>query len=372
MALTHKAVLAADGNRKIADGNGLYLIVREGRKRWVYIFQRRGRRREMGLGAFPDVSLAEARAKHAEARACVLSGGDPIRERKVRDVTFGPFARGVLEERAVYWKPGSGSARSWRQSLSRLEAWEHRSLDEIDMLDVLRVLKPLWSTVPEAAHMVQMRAAIIFDAAIAEGLRQDANPARWKHGLDRHLPRRRTLSKGHFSALPYQEAPDFMREMETRSCPSSKALRLMILTAARSGMILGLRWEEVSEDAMTIPAARMKHGRDFVIPLSAQAKALLAEIPRIDDLVFPTRTGQALGRNGLGHLTRPFGVTAHGFRSTFKDWAQDMTDHDWETSEQALAHQVGDMTSRAYRRSSSLEKRRVLMQDWADFLSIRA
>lgn len=371
MALTQKAVLAAVEDQKLADGNGLYLIVKKGRKRWAYIFQIKGRRREMGLGGFPDVSLAEARRKAGEARLQVLQGEDPIRERTASAWDFGTYAQKVVKDRKVHWREGAGSERSWNQSLKHLAALDGMGLDDIETVDVLNILRPIWSSTPETAHMARMRAETIFDMAIAEGFRTKPNPARWKGHLQRLLPKRERLVRGHFSALPYDKAPAFLQSLETKTSTAAKTLRLVILTASRSKMIAGALWTELDGDVLTIPAVRMKHKRDFVIPLSRQAQELLEGLPRVSEYIFPARKDH-VQRKILADLTRPHGVTVHGFRSTFKDWASEQTEHSWETSEHALAHQVGDMTSRAYRRGTSFEKRRQLMQDWADFLSTKA
>jgi len=370
MALTQKTILAADGDQKLADGGGLYLFVRKGRKRWVYIFQRKGRRREMGLGGFPDVSLAEARRKHLEARAMVLRGDDPLKPQIV-DEAFGPFAQGVMEDRKQHWR-STETEKSWKQSLKHLSKLDRILLEEVETEDILRVLKPIWTKYPETAHLVRMRAETVFDHAIAKGLRRGANPARWKGHLEQLLPKPQKLVRGHFSALPYAEAPAFMRDLEKIPSVAAYAIRFVVLTAARGKMVRGARWSEIEDDIFTVPAERMKHGREFVIPLSDQVRALLKEIPRINDWVFPSFRADHVSASSMTELTKPYGCTVHGFRSTFKDWASEKTDHGWETSEHALAHQVGDMTSRAYRRGTSFEKRRQLMQDWADFLSTKS
>lgn len=374
MGLTAKQVSAASGNQKLSDGGGLYLIVRGGRKKWSYIYQRDKRRREMGLGSYPDVSLAEARVRLAEAK----THSEPIeakaRERaeaRASEWVFETYALKVLGDRKSHWKPGSGSERSWLSSLTLLSDLSSKRLDEIGVKEVLDVIRPAWANTPEAAHMARMRLEMILDYAAADGLRSGDNPARWRHHLERLLSRRKTLTQGHFKSLPYKDVPVFVQHLRGLDRLAAHALQLNILVAARSKMTLGAEWSEFDlEEAMwKVPALRMKHGRDFEIPLSTQAVDLVRSLRVEGSLLFPSVTGRAtVTRVSLSKLCSKIDGTVHGFRSSFKDWAMDETEFGDEVSEQCLAHLVGDATHRAYRRGTALTKRRELMQRWADFL----
>ena len=362
MGLTAKTVSNASGNQKLADGQGLYLIVKGSRKAWSFLYQRENRRREMGLGAYPAVSLAEARQKASAARAEVLAGRDPIKIREASGWTFGTYAERVMNSRELR----GDSLQSWKQTLRLAQPFDDRRLDDITTADVLDLVRPIWIKTPELGHMLRMRLEMILDHATAEELREGANPARWKAHLDRLLPKRKKV-RSHFKSLSYAGVPEFMRGLETRKGLSPIALRLVILTASRTKMVLGARWDEISGDVWTVPADRMKYKREFKVPLSKQVLVELGKLSRESEYLFPWREG-TLGRGQLLRLSSSVGATSHGFRSSFKDWAMDETEHGWEVSEQALAHLVGDEASQAYRRGTAFKKRQALMQAWADFL----
>jgi integrase len=242
----------------------------------------------------------------------------------------------------------------------------------IDTAEVLRVLKPVWQKIPETASRLRGRIERVLDAAQARGLRSGENPARWRGHLDTLLPPRQKLTRGHHAAMPYHELPAFVARLRARDGVSARALEFVILTAARSGEVLGLQWSEIDLDrkVWTVPATRIKAGREHRVPLSPRAVEILEAMRavRVSDYVFPGyRAGRPLGDMAL-HLVRErmeIPYTVHGFRSTFRDWCGETTNFPREVAEAALAHVVGDETERAYRRGDALEKRRKLMDAWA-------
>ena len=377
MGLTAKQVVNAAEGARLSDGNGLYLRVRGGKKRWTYLYQLRGVRREMGLGGYPDVSLSEARQKAGAARSKFLRGEDPLAAKEAEAVqreagawTFETYALKVLEDRKAYWKEGSNSARSWKMTLRLAAPLNKLRLDDIDTQRILELVRPIWVKTPENGHNLRMRLEMIFDSAIAERVRlNERNPACWKANLDRLLPKRKRLVKGHFPAMPYPDAPGFVQGLAELRGLGPIAMKMIVLTAARPSMVMKAQWSEIEGDVWTIPALRMKSGKEFQVPLSKQVMALLKRLPKTSPFLFPSerKKDQPLHRSAL-RVAGKGDATSHGFRSTFKDWAMEKTDYSWELSEQALAHVVGDATARAYHRSTALEKRRPLMQAWGDFL----
>lgn len=367
-----------------SDGGNLYLVVGPGNaKRWVFLYRSMGRLREMGLGSTKAVSLARAREKASFARAQLADGLDPIDlRRRVRAVPlFGPFSDEVLASLETQWR-NAKHRKQWRASLERdALALRGMPVNAISTEDVLRVLKPMWTIKTETASRVRGRIERILDAAIAKGYRQDQNPARWKGHLDALLPARQKLQRGHHPAMPYREVPSFMKRLQSREGFSAHALEFLIFTAARSGEVREARWSEFDLDAgvWTIPAERMKAGREHRVPLTPSAMACLEASQKFNALdpqayVFPGNRGGPLSDMSLTAVLRRMSVpketaTVHGFRSSFRDWAGEESNHPREVAEAALAHVVGDETERAYRRGDALEKRRALMKDWARFVT---
>ncbi|MEG9524290.1 MAG: integrase arm-type DNA-binding domain-containing protein [Hyphomicrobiales bacterium] len=371
-----------------ADGGGLYLVIEQsGSKRWVMLYRMPGRRREMGLGSLGSVSLARARELAAAARAQIADGVDPI-EAKVAaaappapaaPVTFSDVAVTYMADREKTWRNASHRAQ-WRQTLEVQAAslWG-MPVAEIGTDDVLAVLRPMWHEKAETARRIRGRIERVLDAARAGGHRAGENPARWRGHLDVLLPQSRKLTRGHHKAMPYAAVPAFYAAVSAgRTSFSSLALLFTILTAARSGETRGLTWGEVDMAGAlwTVPAERMKGGRQHRVPLSAQVVAILASVrpdgAKSDDLVFPSRVGTPLSDMTLAMFLRGAdanGYTVHGFRSSFRDWVTEETDFPGELAEAALAHLVGDETERAYRRGDALEKRRHLMDAWAAFVA---
>lgn len=370
-----------------ADGDGLYLVVDEnGGKRWVYLYRLAGRRREMGLGPLRTVSLAQAREQAGRARAMSAQGRDPVEARQVaapepaaapRVPTFAEVADAFMDARADGWR-NAKHRQQWRNTLTTYAAglWV-KPVSEVGTSDVLAALRPIWTTKPETASRVRGRVERILDAAKVEGHREGENPARWRGHLEHTLPKAGKLSRGHHPALPYVEVPAFVALLRDRVADSARALELIILTAARSGEVRGMRASEIDMEAAvwSVPADRMKGGRPHRVPLSRIALELLA--PRLaaigrDDLVFTNSRGGMLSDMVFERLylrARVERVTTHGFRSSFRDWAGDETDFPREVIEAALAHLVGDEVELAYRRGDALEKRRQLMNLWASFVA---
>jgi integrase len=361
-----------------SDGGGLYLnITSSGARSWVFMWKVDGKRREMGLGALRDVPLARARARAAEARQKLADGLDPIaaRDNKPQVMTFGEAADALIESMSSSWRNEKHRAQ-WKMTLTAYcEPLRAKPVTEIGTEDVLKVLQPLWTTKPETASRLRGRIERVFDFARARGQRTGENPARWRGHLDAVLPKRARLTRGHHKAMPFDDVPAFMMALREREGMAPRALEFAILTAARSGEVFGASWDEFDLEARvwTVPAARMKAGRVHRVPLSARAVEILQEMQqkRLSDLVFPgTKPGRPLSVMALEMVLRrmKLDVTVHGFRSAFRDWAGERTHFPREVAEAALAHLVGDAVERAYRRGDALEKRRKLMDAWANFL----
>lgn len=397
--LTARGVQTTTKPGRHSDGGGLYLVVEARRgddgakqlsKRWVFIYRRKrdGRQSEMGLGALAGASLADARSLAADARKKLAAGRDPIEERRgaaaaqrlaATPRTFGAVAADLMATKSPGWRNAKHRAQ-WRMTLDVYAgALREKAVDEITTEDVLAVLTPIWSTKPETASRTRGRIEAVLDAARARGLIATgaANPARWRGHLDHLLPRRARLARGHHAALPWEDLPAFMLDLRDRPGTGARALEWCILTAARIGEALGTRWREIDREAAVweCPADRMKAGKPHRVPLSPAAMALLERMPAggPDDLVFPgAKRGKPLSNMVMKALFIRMGregITTHGFRSTFRDWAGEATPHPREVCEAALAHAVGDAVEQAYRRGDALAKRRVLMSDWAAYCS---
>jgi integrase len=379
--LSARAVQTTKKPGRHSDGGGLYLVVDDsGAKRWVFMF-RRGRLREMGIGSLTSVSLAEAREKSAGCRRVLAQGGDPIAERKGsrgKVPLFGEFADQFIEMRRASWRSEKHRSQ-WAMAL-RVHAapLRRKPVDTIETEDVLRTLKPLWSTKHETASRLRSRIEMVLDAARVAGHRTGENPARWRGHLDHVLPRGlRKLTKRHHAAMPYRQVPAFLKALAERPAVSSLVLEFIFLTAARAGEATGATWGEIDldEKVWTLPRERMKAFNEHRVPLSSRALAILAEAKQLHGVgkfVFPGRDPQkppsTAGLEEALHRIE-VGVTIHGFRSSFRDWAGDATHFPREVAEAALAHRTGDETEEAYRRSDALEKRRELMDAWARFCS---
>jgi integrase len=392
--LSAKTVAALNKPGRHGDGDGLYLVVdKNGAKRWVFLFRWRGlsqeagpgQLREMGLGGANLVSLAQARGLAAKAKADVKAGVDPIAARKAeapKVVTFGDAA----DEFIAAMKPGFKNAKhiaQWEMTLKDYAATlRPLAIDQVDTDAVMKVLKPIWLTKNETASRLRGRIERVLDAARSKGLRSGENPARWRGHLANLLPKRQKLARGHHKALSYADLPAFMEKLHARPATAARALEFTILTAARSGEVYNMTWAEIDRAAKvwTVPAVKMKGGREHRVPLPVGAVAILSELAAAGtdpaDYVFPgarrdkeTKRRRPLSGMAMEMLLRrmEMDVTVHGFRSTFRDWCGEETEFPRELAEAALAHVVGDETERAYRRGDALAKRRKLMDEWELF-----
>lgn len=372
---------------RYGDGDGLWLYVRPpDRRSWVFIYIRQGVRREIGLGAYGNqsgkISLAEARARADEARDIIKNGGDPAKEmvhrrKAVKARTFGECADDLLETKQTAFRNDKHLAQ-WKMTLADYaKSLRRKPVADVSTDDVVRVLRPIWQDKNETASRLRGRIEKVLDYAKALGLRSGENPARWKGHLDHILPPRKRLSRGHHAAMPYAEVPAFMVRLGDVEGLGARALELCILTAARSSEVLNAAWSEIDLGAAlwTVPAGRMKAGKEHVVPLSTRALGVLEGLQAVrmsEQWVFPGRDPRKpLSNMSMTAVLRRMGAdefTVHGFRSSFRDWAGDATNFPRDVAEMALAHKVGDETEIAYRRASAVEKRRKLMEAWASYL----
>jgi len=359
---------------RLGDGLGLYLHVDEAlNKRWVFVFQWRGRRKEMGLGSLHDVGLQEAREERDRARKLVRAGVNPIDARKADRgaTTFGAYALETIEAIKAEWTSDK-TEKNWRSSLEKHAAaiWD-KPIGEVGEDDILDVLRPIWTRAPVLAEKVRGRIERVLDAATAKKLRSGDNPARWKGHLSHLLAKRTALKVGHHKAMPFADVPAFVQGLGEST--SERALAWLILTASRTTEVRGATFAEIKGDVWTVPKERMKQRREHRVPLSRQALKLLEDLANDTPFLFPSRKeGAFLSSAAMDRALERLGVddvaTVHGFRSSFKDWATETTDFPDSLSEAALAHITGDKAERAYRRGDVLLRRRDLMQAWADYL----
>lgn len=377
--LTARRVEAAPPGKHI-DGEGLHLVVKGDARSWVLRYQINGRRREMGLGRWPDVSLEKARRKALERRQELADGVDPLESRARRKtLTFRGAAEALIEAKRPGWR-NEKHANQWP---STLQAYAYPKLGERDVRhieteDVLAVLRPIWMAKPETASRLRQRIEAVLDYASALKGREGENPARWKGRLDHLLPApSRIRAVKHHAAIHWRDAPALMHELAGMDGMSARALAFVILTAARSGEVRFMTGGEVdvAMGVWTVPASRMKAGKEHRVPLVTAALALIGEAAgQPDALVFPspTRDNRPLSDMSLIAVLKRMGrgdLTVHGFRSTFRDWAGETTSHPREVIEAALAHRLKDEAEAAYARGDLFVRRRRLMEDWAAFVA---
>ena len=292
-----------------------------------------------------------------------------------KGATFGECADGLIEAMRPSWRNRKHAAQ-WKSTLEGYAAPLRRlPADSISTDDVLAVLKPLWNAKPETASRLRGRIERVLDAAKAQGLRSGENPARWRGHLDQLLPKRQMLTRGHHAAMAYAEVPAFIIDLQARQATAAMALEFAILTAARSGEVLGARWNEIDMDraVWVVPAARMKAGREHRVPLSKRAVSILKAMDkaRDGDFVFPgQKSGAPLSVMALEMVLRRMKIedaTVHGFRSAFRDWSAECTSFTNEVCEAALAHVIKNKAEAAYRRGDLFDKRRKLMEAWAAY-----
>jgi integrase len=385
--LSSLAVERAKAPGYVHDGGGLYLqVTATGGKSWAYRFSLGGRRRDMGLGPYPAVSLAAARKAASEARSLVKAGQDPIAARdaeraihrlgSARGLTFDQAAKQFLDGREATWR-NEKHRQQWRNTLDAYASpiIGATSVADVTTADVTRVLDPIWKTRPETASRLRARIERILDWARVRGYRTGENPARWRGHLDNVYPARSEARPvAHHAAIAIDDLPATYAALCQSAGTAALALRFLILTAARAGEVTGATWAEIDlqERIWTIPASRMKAAREHRVPLSSEAVAILTarRATMLGDLVFPSwRNGRPLASSSLLTALRVAGrsATVHGLRSTFRDWTAERTDTPRDVAEMALAHTIENKAEAAYRRGELMTKRAVLMQRWATF-----
>jgi integrase len=380
--LTPAGVRSTKTPGRHADGNGLYLVVDpSGAKRWVLRVVVKGRRCDIGLGGVSLVALPEAREEARRLRGLARKGVDVLAERRASRsmLTFEEAARKVHEQHGAAFKNEKHRAQ-WLASLEAdvFPVFGDRRVDEVDSADVLRALQPIWTEKPETARRLKQRVRLVLEWARASKLRTGDNPV---DGLRTVLPRQ-DGEKKHHAALPYQAVPEFIGELRTLEAGEATrlAFEFLILTAARTNEVLGATWAEFDLKAKTwtVPAARMKANREHRVPLSQRCLDILDEAKTLSNaapeaLVFPGRDGKPLSNMvflmALRRMDRD--ITAHGFRSSFRDWASERTNTPQAVCEAALAHTVRNKVEAAYNRSDLFERRRRLMTAWAAFVTAK-
>jgi len=378
--------LTKPGMHTVGGVTGLYLqVLPSGARSWVLRVTVAGKRRDMGLGGFPDVTLAQAREKAREARATIEKGIDPIAQRvaarsalaasRGAAVTFEEAARQFITAKSAEWS----NAKHGQQWTNTLEAYAFPVVGKLACADialphVLKILEPIWTTKTETASRLRGRIESVLDWATVRGFRKGENPARWKGHLDKILPAPGKVAKvEHHEAVTLDDLGAFVRDLRQRDGIAARALEFLILTAARSGEVRGAVWPEIdmAGRVWTIPPERMKAAKEHRVPLSDTAVRLLESLPRFagNDLVFPSPRGLVLSDMTLTAVMRRMEreEVPHGFRSTFRDWAAERTNYPREVAEMALAHTIGDKVEAAYRRGDLFEKRARMMGEWAKF-----
>lgn len=359
-------------------------VTASGARSWILRAMVGGKRREMGLGGFPDVTLAGAKEAARAARIKIKDGIDPIEDAKSKrsalsairaaSMTFNEAAIAYIAVMEIEWT-NSKHASQWRNTLTTYAypIIGNIFVREIEQSHIMRVLEPIWLTKTETATRLRGRLEKILNWAGARGYRSGDNPARWRGHLDVLLPTPGKVQKiVHHPALPFDELGGFMAKLRQQDGIGVRALEFAILTAARSGEVRGATWGEVNlpEAVWIIPASRMKAKREHRVALNAEAVALLEYLPRTSDVIFPNRKGGVLSDMTLTAVLRRMergDITAHGFRSTFRDWCSERTNYPRDVAEMALAHTIGDKVEAAYRRGDLFEKRRLMMRDWGKF-----
>ncbi len=373
-----------------ADGGGLYLQVsgdgvNRVAKSWIFRFTLRGRSREMGLGSLNTFGLAGAREKARACRQRLDDGIDPVEARKAERseqaaqdaklLSFAECTRRYIDVQKAAWSNAKHAAQ-WPSTLKTYAepVIGHLPIRSVDTQLVMKILEPIWATKPETAGRLRGRIESILDWAMVQGLRSGDNPARWRGHLDKLLPSRGKIRKvRHHPALPYRELPDFMAKLRQQEGTAARALEFLILTAARTGEVIGAGPSEIAPKTWTVPANRMKNRKEHRIPLSPAVLAVIDNQRKrhSGEFLFPGGVeGKPLSNMAMLQLLQRIGrndITPHGFRSTSKDWASEQTNYPSEVTEMALAHTIENQVEAAYRRGDLFNKRIPLMNDWANF-----
>jgi integrase len=391
--LTSLAVDRAKRRGYYGDGGGLFLQVSaSGAKSWVFRFKEAGRLHEMGLGPLHTIGLAEAREKARKCRRLRLDGLDPIKSRRAermqarldaaKAMTFEQCAGRYIAAHRAGWRNGKHRDQ-WSSTLATYvnPVFGALPVQAIDTALVMKAIEPIWNEKPETASRVRGRIESILDWARARGFREGENPARWRGHLENLLPKRSKVRRvEHHAALPYPEIAAFLAVLREQEGVGACALQFAILTAARTSEVIGARWDEfnLAERLWTVPAQRMKAGKEHRVPLSDAAIAILEELAKIrpGEFVFPGgRARRPISNMAMTMTLRRMSrgeLTVHGFRSSFRDWAAERTGFPAEVAEMALAHTISDKVEAAYRRGDLFQKRRQLMEAWAKFCAAPA
>ena len=367
-----------------SDGDGLFFRVRPGGSRqWLFVYRWSGKRAEIGLGGYGQgvapVSVALAREKAETIRQQLAREEDPKADKRIRTgKTFKDIADDVVKIKEKEFR-NPKHRQQWRNTLDQHATRLHAiPIAKISVDDVVETLKPIWESIPETADRLRMRIAAVIDHAKARGLYKGDNPAEWRGRLKHLLPARRKLSRGHHAALDYRQVPETMEALQKSAAISARAVEFACLTACRSGEVRGAVWSEIDldEKLWVIPPARMKAGREHRVPLCGRAIDIILAMKEISTstIVFQGgKDGAGISDTAMVKVLRTASpdntVTLHGLRSSFRDWAGDSTQHPRDVVEMALAHAIKDQTEAAYRRKDALDKRRILMNDWAEYCS---
>jgi integrase len=380
--------LTKPGLHAVGGVAGLLLqVTPTGARSWILRTMVGAKRRDIGLGGFPDVTLAMAREKAREAKEMIKHGIDPVEQRKAargalmaaqaKGVSFDECAQQFIKSKTVEFSNPKHAAQ-WTSTLRDYASplIGRLPVAEVELAHIVKVLEPIWRTKTETATRVRGRIESVLAWATVSGYREGDNPARWKGNLDAVLPKPAKLKNvQHHKALPWQNMSDFMQKLRQRQGMAARCLEFTILTGLRSGEVRGAKWQEIDLQAntWTVPAERMKMKKAHTVPLCDDAVKLLEQLPRFKDngLVFPGARGGVLSDVGVTRPIRAMGydVTVHGFRSTFRDWIAESTSYPHHVQEMALAHAVGNAVERAYRRGDLLAKRTNLMRDWCKFIN---
>lgn len=377
--------LSQTGFYSVGGVSGLHLQIKTTTaKSWILRAKIGSKRRDIGLGGFPDVTLSQAREKAREYKEQIKNGIDPVQERldarsrllaaQAKAVTFEDLAAGYIERKGKEYK----TAKQLQKLTSHMETYAFpyigkMAITDIEMSHIVRMLEPIWETKTETATRVRLHTEKILDIATVNKMRDGENPAKWRGMLEHStLPKAAKVSKvEHLAALPVDEMPSYWQMLQGGEGMAAKAAQLIILTACRSGEARGARWDEIdlNRKVWTIPAEKMKAGKKHEVPLTPGLVDLLESLPRLSDLVFTGGRGGQLTDVAVSKACKKYreGITVHGFRSCFKEWARQYTAYPDEVSELQLAHVATDSTRAAYARDGLLEKRRALMTEWARY-----
>ena len=388
LSATEVRRISKPGRHAVGGVSGLLLVVKDtGAKSWILRTVVGSKRRNIGLGGFPDVPLAQAREKARQMKELILDGIDPVEERRDRQqalvknqakrLTFAQAAKLCHDKKSSEFRNAKHSM-DWISSVNRyaIPIIGNIPVSEINLPHILKVLEPIWKTKTETATRLRQRMEAILAWASVSGHRSGDNPVRWKGHLDAILPTPNKIrTRNHFAALPWKDIGAFMKTLRKKRGTSCRALEFLILTAARSGEVRLATWDEIDleNNVWTIPAPRMKAGKEHTVPLTDQAANILRKLPRFEnsDYVFAAPRGGPLSDMSLSMVCRRMEIDAvpHGFRSTFRDWCAENTNFPREVAEMALAHTIESKVEAAYRRGDLFQKRIKLMKSWEKFCS---